>query len=375
MSNSTPTTAQVPRVDWAALKSWIAQKEAFESQHGQPAPISDEEANAIAVILRPPPRAEPTLGGQNWIGALNHWLQCRSQKATFSDEARQDPRLGKAPELRWACFVSFDATNDKLPRPGHGIDPATPNAKSPDFTRKQDAKQFAAKCACEWLISNGQMLPSGELPKFPAPFGPAAAPRTSLPPAPAVLHVPAPATASVPTKRAPSSSPPMSITDIPRVKQEPLPTRSSPSPKPNKSPAPKQKAAKAPRTTSPPKPSSPTTAAAVKSNPSSASSSAPGTPAGAPISELPLTKQVEKLASRLNLPVPRYILTEDPELSDFWNGRAEFDNNPLIPEDLGSVSKIYTKRAAREKMAQGILEWMLAKQDQRERKRKAMLGE
>ncbi|KAJ3938488.1 hypothetical protein N0V92_013992, partial [Colletotrichum tropicale] len=84
---------------------------------------------------------------------------------------------------------------------------------------------------------------------------------------------------------------------------------------------------------------------------------------------------VEKLASRLNLPVPRYILTEDPELSDFWNGRAEFDNNPLIPEDLGSVSKIYTKRAAREKMAQGILEWMLAKQDQRERKRMAMLGE
>lgn len=64
-------TTTAPRTDWAALKAWVAEKEAFEAHTGHPAPLTEEQAQAIAVLLRPASRPEPTLGGQNWIGHLN----------------------------------------------------------------------------------------------------------------------------------------------------------------------------------------------------------------------------------------------------------------------------------------------------------------
>ncbi|KAF9874078.1 hypothetical protein CkaCkLH20_08450 [Colletotrichum karsti] len=372
--------ANAPRVDWAALKAWVAEKETYEAQHGHPAPLSEEQATAIAILLRPPTRPEPTLGTQNWIGTLNHFLQVRNQRVIFTDEPRQDPRLGKAPELRWACFVTFDTTGDRFPRPGHGVEDGAP--KSPDFTRKQDAKQFAAKCACDWLMDNGQMLPSGELPKFPLAFG-SAPPRAV--PAPLLAPAPAPAVLHVPAKRAPSSSPPAGVPgDIP-VKQEPQPTAplASVSPKPKQSPSPKQKPAKNPRTSSPLKDSpSPSSSSNPNSLLASANSSTATTPnAGAAIrplspSDLPSTKRVEQLANRLNLPIPRYVLREDPTLpgADFWNGTADFDDNPRIPPGLGKVTKAFTKRGAREKMAEEILAWMHTEQDKRSQKSRSVLG-
>ncbi|KAF6842452.1 hypothetical protein CMUS01_03096 [Colletotrichum musicola] len=382
MVMSSPTISGSPareRVDWVALKSYIAAKEAYETQSGQPAPLTDDEYAAIAVLLRPAPRPDPDLGTKNWISYINHFLQVRRQTITFRDEARQEPRLGKAPELRWACFLTFDATQDTFPRPGYGMDDSS--TKSPDFTRKQDAKQYAAKSACQWLIANGHMLPSGELPKQPKPFA-SSAPGPASAPAPAASKAPS-VPISVPAKRSPSRSPPTEPSGVTAAQMQPaLPTRTSPSAEPVPTQSPRQKPAKAPRTTSPPKPSGsspPATASPSRtssSSPSSASTPVAGAAlSGVDASELPATRRVVELAGRLNLPTPRYILTENAEVpgGDFWNGRADFDYHPLVPDGLGTVTKAFTKKGAKEKMAEGVLDWMLAELERRETKRRAAL--
>lgn len=70
-SPSTNGSSARERVDWAALKSYIAAKEAYETQSGQPAPLTDDEYAAIAVLLRPAPRPDPDLGTKNWISFIN----------------------------------------------------------------------------------------------------------------------------------------------------------------------------------------------------------------------------------------------------------------------------------------------------------------
>ncbi|KXH40949.1 hypothetical protein CNYM01_14051 [Colletotrichum nymphaeae SA-01] len=65
----------VQRVDWSALRAYIAGKEAFEAEHGHPAPLTDQEVSAIAILLRPAPRPEPDLGKTNWLGLLNRELK------------------------------------------------------------------------------------------------------------------------------------------------------------------------------------------------------------------------------------------------------------------------------------------------------------
>ncbi|TEA16200.1 hypothetical protein C8034_v001182 [Colletotrichum sidae] len=364
-----PAASSPQRVNWAALKAFIADKESFEARTGCPAPLTEQETAAIAILLRPPPRPDPELGSQNWIGLLNRFLQVRAEKVRFEDEARQEPRLGKAPDLRWACFATFDSTGDKFPRPGDGTDLDAP--QSPDFARKQDAKQYAAKCACKWLMDNGQMLPSGDLPKYPLAFGPSLKKTPPVPPtaastSPAVVTSVSPTVAvlspvkalpvsktvvaKVPAKRSPPTTPPTEPSNNAR-KQEGttiIPSNSTSLPAP-KQPleSPRQKPPKAPRITSPLKPSTPT-------------SSSSSTPRSGSESEVSVTKRVQELCSHLHLPVPRYVLREDTSVpgADLWNGRPDFDDNPHVPDDLGVVTRVFTKKAAKEKMAEEMLDWL-----------------
>ncbi|KAK1991503.1 hypothetical protein LX36DRAFT_346061 [Colletotrichum falcatum] len=365
-------------VDWAALKSYIAEKERFEAETGRPAPLSETEVEAIAILLRPAPRLDPDLGSENWLGLLNHFQQVRNQKITFADAPREHPRLGKAPELRWACTATFTSTGDVFPRPGYGLDAAAAAATSatvPDFQRKQDAKQYAARAACKWLIDNGQMLPSGELPKLPKAFAPAAsaaAPAFALP-----------STSVLPAKRSPSRSPPAEAdgpsTAAARKRQGNHSLPRSPDSNDGEAGA----SGGAPKRPSPAnEPASTSTSAS-----SSAATSTASTPlAGAPVarsppatsdpSELSATQRVRELCGRLKYPVPHYRLTEDTTVpgGDFWNGRADFSNDLRVPEGLGAVNKVLTKKAAKDRMAENVLAWLLHEQEKRNTKAKAFLG-
>ncbi|KAK1980473.1 hypothetical protein LZ30DRAFT_594686 [Colletotrichum cereale] len=370
MSAPSLTGAPAQGVDWAALKSYIAEKERFEAENGRPAPLSEAEAEAIAVLLRPPLRLDSDLGNENWLGLLNHFQQVRSQKVTFADAPREHPRLGKAPELRWACTATFASTGDVFPRPGYGVD-ATGGATVPDFPRKQDAKQYAAKAACEWLIDNGQMLPSGDLPKLPKAFAPAAS---------AAAAFALPSASVLPAKRSPPRSPPVEAdghsSAAARKRQDNQPGKaSSPSlPQPPNGIAERPSPAKEPAPVPTPAASSTTT--------STASTPLGGVPIAQPPavtsnpSELSATQRVRELCGRLKYPIPHYRLTEDTTVpgGNFWNGRADFGNDLRVPEDLGAVNKVLTKKAAKDRMSEDILAWLLHEQEKRNRMAKTLLG-
>ncbi|KAL2881349.1 hypothetical protein SGCOL_003299 [Colletotrichum sp. CLE4] len=428
-SSTKGTTAQ--RVDWSALRSYIAGKEAFEAEHGRPAPLTDHEVSAIAILLRPAPRPEPDLGKTNWLGLLNHFQQVRNQKVTFNDEARQEQGLGKAKELRWACSATFDSTGEVFPRPGYGMDAGEDISRGgagPAFQGKKDAKQWAAKAACEWLIDNGHMMPSGDLPKFPKPFAPAAsAALAAAAVAPILVPVPAPSPSRgvssgsvLPSKRSPPSPPPAESSATASRKKQDMnqPPKTSPSPPAHlPSVAASNSNSSLPSHQTPPSPSAntpkapkPTLPLNVTASPTSAThdstttstASTPSLGAGAPISTTAQSqaptpsispaptsaptpqasesattsaeKRVPDLCTQLHLPVPRYIITPDSALEDFWDGRADFDGDPRIPADLGTVRRILHKKAAREKMAGAILAWLEAEVEKRERTAKLVLG-
>ncbi|KAK1598521.1 uncharacterized protein LY79DRAFT_586609 [Colletotrichum navitas] len=378
MSASSLTGAPAQGVNWAALKSYIAEKERFEAENGRPAPLSETEVEAIAVLLRPAPRLDPDLGGENWLGLLNHFQQVRGQKITFKDAPREHPRLGKAPELRWACTATFTSTGDVFPRPGYGVDAAA-DAIVPDFPRKQDAKQYAARAACKWLIDNGHMLPSGDLPKLPKAFAPA--------PSPAGAFA-SPSASVLPAKRSLPSSPIIGVdgfsTAAARKRLDNQHARASP---PSHLPSPDSNdgATGAPdvaRRSSPAKePASASTSASSSTRTSSASTPSAGVPIAIPPpvtsnpSGLSATQRVRELCSRLKYPVPHYKLTEDTTVpgGDFWNGRADFGNDLRVPEDLGTVNKVLTKKAAKDRMSEDILAWLLHEQEERNRKAKRLL--
>ncbi|CCF44254.1 hypothetical protein CH063_13713 [Colletotrichum higginsianum] len=394
MSTPFPNDAPAQRVDWAALKSFIADKERLEAETGRPAPLSETELSAIAVLLRPVPRPGPEIGGQNWLGLLNHFQQVRSQKVTFADIPREYPRLGKAPDLRWTCTATFAATGDVFPRPDHSSGSTSTTGVTapaiPDFQKKQDAKQYAAKTACEWLIANGHMLPSGELPKLPKPFAPA----------------PASATVSVlPCKRSPPASPLSaaggSSSAAARKKQDTQSARSSSSSSSSSSsphPAHGDAGASIANTSSALKataPSPPVSAAnSAPSTTSTSSSSATTTPyAGTPIAPRPQdssaaaaaapadpadpSARILELCARLKYPVPHYRLAKNTTIAggDFWDGHADFGGDPRVPDDLGVVRKVLTKKAAKERMAKHVLVWLLSELERRERVARVLLGD
>ncbi|GKT43998.1 uncharacterized protein ColSpa_04179 [Colletotrichum spaethianum] len=386
MSAPSPNGTPAQRVDWTALKSYIAEKERFEAENGHPAPLSETELSAIAVLLRPAPRSDPELGSKNWLGLLNHFQQVRSQKVTFTDVCREYPRLGKAPDLRWACTATFASTGDIFPQPGYGVG-TDAGASMPDFQRKQDAKQYAARAACEWLIANGQMLPSGDLPKQPKPFAPAAS---------AAIAFASPLGSVLPSKRSPPSSPSAgasgSSTAAARKRQDTLPARassSSPPHLPNSSAggisAPN--VAKEPSVVGKIAPSPPTLASdSVSSSATTSTASTPSANAGVSIAESPpaasnpsepsMSQRVRELCARLKYPVPHYKLTEDTTIAggDFWNGHADFSNDLRVPDDLGTVYKVLTKKATKDRMCADILAWLLHEQEKRDRVAKEALA-
>lgn len=81
-------------VDYAGLKSWIAQQESYEVAYSRPAPLTSAQQQAIAVLLTPvehqavavlqapaeyqavavlraPVSPEPDIGNTDWVSALH----------------------------------------------------------------------------------------------------------------------------------------------------------------------------------------------------------------------------------------------------------------------------------------------------------------
>ncbi|KAI0434055.1 hypothetical protein F5Y09DRAFT_297057 [Xylaria sp. FL1042] len=158
---ATSNTA-VPPATYDLITTWI-----YQQQHAS-TPLTDNLRTALlglenAIKNEPNPQPEPDLGDQNWVGLLQEYRAANpfkgSREVKFI-ELPFDP-LGRG-VLSWKCQVMLDE------EPGVLFPSA--DESLPAFTRKRDAKKYAAKCATEWLRSKGFMPQYGV--KFPKVYIP-----------------------------------------------------------------------------------------------------------------------------------------------------------------------------------------------------------
>lgn len=221
---------------------------------------------------------------------------------------------GKGGEIFWRCVCELPAQAAALntfPCAGYGTDAGD---LPPIFIRKQDAKKFSARMACEYLAHNKALkLPPGITPrKRPAP---------SSPPAPA--------------RPAPSAR-----TDVsPDLK----PAEGTPSAA-QKTITPAADTAQANQ---------------EEQNPAAVDvSRSPSTPSTA-LDGVSLVQQVADISKQLGLPAPRYHVEEAAD-GGTWNGRCDFGFHPKVPDGLGTVTGASSTKIAKEAMAKLVLDWMKA---------------
>lgn len=171
----------VPNPIYGQVKAWIAQKEAYEIQHQRRAPLTPAQRTALEALCLPSPRL-PALGHTNWVGWLDRYRQVTASQSYRYDEKESGTALaGGTPGRICRVEVSDDGglwrrplggTTPSgggwvFPSPGAGLlsstgEPLDPDDSSgtphiPVFLTKKMAKQYAAKCAVEFLIKHRYM--------------------------------------------------------------------------------------------------------------------------------------------------------------------------------------------------------------------------
>ncbi|KAL1899431.1 hypothetical protein Sste5346_002828 [Sporothrix stenoceras] len=160
-------------VSFDGLKAWVFDQEEYERRTGKPVPLTDEQRRAIAVLAPPPP--PPPAVVTNWddvdtISLLMRYLQARkSSKGEINyPEFLSEDVPGPAGTIHWRtrCRLSVEAYGHLFPPLNH------PRPSDCIFTTKKASRQFAARCAIEWLVAQGRMSADGEyiepLSKSPA---------------------------------------------------------------------------------------------------------------------------------------------------------------------------------------------------------------
>ncbi|RYP69240.1 hypothetical protein DL771_006208 [Monosporascus sp. 5C6A] len=311
-------SVQVPTPSYSVLQEWILQQQEYEAMHSRPAPLTAAQRRLLtelelALTVTP---TEPEVGDTNWIGILLEYRAANQiypgdSAVEFAEEAAPASPGHPAGAVRWRCQVRIEERR-AAPFP-------SPSPEPPSFARKKDAKQFAARCAVEWLRANGHMPPDGV--RFPKGMAAAAA-AFSLPPQQLLQQQGKKRRAS-----------PVNV------------TFSNPSLGPSNGCGASTSGKRPPSS-----PSSPTTEAR-------SSSYSPSSPFGA--DERPATDEVSELCRNLGWRPPRYVLKEDPQNQGFWSGHPEFDNpGPLptqLPAPAGRVEGAYGKKLARQQIAEGVL--------------------
>ncbi|KAI8635060.1 hypothetical protein F5Y19DRAFT_411398 [Xylariaceae sp. FL1651] len=160
------SSATISPATYDLIQGWAVQ------QRQTPAPLTEKLRDAVinlelALMTELAPRPEPEIGDSNWVGLLLEYRAAHPQTpngirgVTFT-EGSEDP-TGRGP-LRWLCHVTIDE-HPEGPFPG-AAGGQHDDGSQPKFMRKKDAKQYAAKCAVEWLRATGRMPQEGGV-KFP----------------------------------------------------------------------------------------------------------------------------------------------------------------------------------------------------------------
>ncbi|KAI0887264.1 uncharacterized protein GGS22DRAFT_156576 [Annulohypoxylon maeteangense] len=288
------------------IQDWISQQQEYEATHSEPAPLTEAQRKLLEkleISLPPemPPTPEPELGEPNWIGVLQEYRAARQKLPSGipGGDFMEEPGPTVGGELKWYCRVKIDENAEPFPGPNGGL----VNGKQPYFGRKKDAKKYAAKCAVEWLKTNGYMYRS-ETNAMKS----TQASQASQPPQPPQPPRPQVTPQSTPAKKKPKLS--------------------SPSPK-----NPASATAKSELNGAPVLPTSPFNS-----------------------DEISAVVEVDRLCARLGMPGHlQYRITEGSE-SGFYNGYADLGIlSTKFPIGAGRVENVLGKKAAKEQIAEQLL--------------------
>ncbi|KAH9898887.1 hypothetical protein F4778DRAFT_741417 [Xylariomycetidae sp. FL2044] len=153
---------------YEAIQKWAGHQLRFAAEHGQPAPLTKEQSEALKRLeaaIRPTfTEAEPEIGDENWVGLLVEFEQSR-RSATGESVDIQYVEGGE--NLAWFYLVNLDKFGVLFPCSKYGV---KPDGSLPTFVRKKDAKQYASKWAVHWLREKGYIPQDGGV-KFPQDGG------------------------------------------------------------------------------------------------------------------------------------------------------------------------------------------------------------
>ncbi|KAI1771411.1 hypothetical protein F4818DRAFT_430194 [Hypoxylon cercidicola] len=149
---------------YRAIQNWIGQQLEYEATHSAPAPLTDAQRKLLdkleqALPPATPLLAEPDMGdaNTNWVGLL---MEDRAARQRGSTVGEPDFKEKAGPVVlgvqKWYYEVRIDEHPAPFPNSESGF---LPDGTQPYFTRKKDAKRYAAKCAMEWL--RNRRMPQG----------------------------------------------------------------------------------------------------------------------------------------------------------------------------------------------------------------------
>ncbi|KAI0128834.1 hypothetical protein BJ170DRAFT_594661 [Xylariales sp. AK1849] len=303
----------VNSVIYQDIISWAHSQQGFEAANGHAAPITPAQRKLLLDLHQiikplPTPSTEPELDDTNWVGLLHRYRDANpdDSKVRFTAES-----IGATTSLRWICCVWIQESESPFPRPDQGS--VKRSGKGPSFLRKQDAKQYAAKRAIEWLRECRFMPDNGEEVKFP---------KSKLPPPPPSkkqkmgLTPPSPKTA--PASAMPSAASSMSASATPTPKRSPV-------------------------------------------NPFDKS-------------EVSSVLHVAELCQQLGFQAPAYRLTQAKQ--GYWTGYPEFNSldGHSFPPGTGHVTDILGKNFAKEKIAEELMKELREVEAKRDKTLQEVLG-
>lgn len=283
-------------------------------QESNPKPLTEPQRKAVADLKISIAKilTEPDIGTRDWVSLLHRYRD--AHKAVGADVEFQD---APTPSAQWTCVCMFKGasfTTDPSPFPKEGAGFVVDGRGIPSipcFASKKKAKQYAAKCCVEWLMGEGYMPRNGVDVIVPKPK--------------------------------------------PQPAQQPAGRKG------------KQVAV------SPGQDGGDTTTAAA-----AAATAPPAKPPADPVDvhddEVPASERAAELCQRLGFLVPQYRIKPEKGSHEFFGGFPDFGSDAVsFPDDLGLVSNCFSRKGAKERIAEEVLKHLLKIQTKRDEMIKGMM--
>ncbi|KAK0609210.1 hypothetical protein B0T14DRAFT_441994 [Immersiella caudata] len=301
-------------IDFTDIKEWIAAYEA----NPQPSFLTPAQRKAILDLKASLVQdvAAPEIGEEDWVSALNSNSKRRGVEFQYED-------VGANGQFKCFCNFKGPLAPERITFPREDCGFVAVDTKgtldAPSFSKKKDARRYAAKSTVAWLLRQGEVV------KFPKRVVPVVLDKT------------------VPLA-APKDGLSRSANTEDEVVAHPLPQ------------------------TSPPAESK-----------SANGDTLPGDTIEAPdeTPDIPATVRVRELSKALGFQAPAYrFSTADNGQQGFYNGCADYGTDAFsFPSGIGYVTDCYSRNGTKEQIAAEVLKHLLVVQAKRKEKLDALTAE